>query len=50
VTHTDAVYLIDRRGRERVLLRTDALDEVPATHRRPRRGAAERPADLDRRI
>jgi len=28
VTHTDAVYLIDRRGRERVLLRTDALDEV----------------------
>jgi len=27
VTHTDAVYLIDRQGRERVLLRTDALDE-----------------------
>jgi protein SCO1/2 len=28
VTHTDAVYLIDRQGRERVLLRTDALDEA----------------------
>ncbi|MGH2376984.1 MAG: SCO family protein [Candidatus Limnocylindria bacterium] len=27
VTHTDAVYLIDRQSRERVLLRTDALDE-----------------------
>ena len=27
VTHTDAVYLIDRQGRERVLLRTDALDK-----------------------
>lgn len=27
VTHTDAVYLIDRQGRERVLLRTDALEE-----------------------
>lgn len=27
ITHTDAVYLIDRQGRERVLLRTDALDE-----------------------
>lgn len=26
VTHTDAVFLIDRQGRERVLLRTDALD------------------------
>jgi protein SCO1/2 len=25
VTHTDAVFLIDRRGRERVLLRSDAL-------------------------
>jgi protein SCO1/2 len=27
ITHTDAVYLIDRQGRERVLLRTDALGE-----------------------
>lgn len=27
ITHTDAVYLIDRQGRERVLLRTDALEE-----------------------
>lgn len=27
VTHTDAVYLIDKRGRERVLLRSDALVE-----------------------
>lgn len=27
ITHTDAVYLIDRQGRERILLRTDALDE-----------------------
>lgn len=28
VTHTDAVFLIDRQGRERVLLRTDALDSA----------------------
>lgn len=27
VTHTDAVYLIDEQGRERVLLRSDALAE-----------------------
>jgi protein SCO1/2 len=27
VTHTDAVFLIDKQGRERVLLRTDALAE-----------------------
>lgn len=27
VTHTDAVFLIDKQGRERVLLRTGALDE-----------------------
>lgn len=27
VTHTDAVFLIDRQGRERVLLRTDALGD-----------------------
>lgn len=27
VTHTDAVFLIDRQGRERVLLRSDALGE-----------------------
>jgi protein SCO1/2 len=28
VTHTDAVYLIDKQGRERVLLRSDVLDDV----------------------
>lgn len=28
VTHTDGVFLIDRQGRERILLRTDRLDEA----------------------
>jgi len=28
VTHTDAVFLIDKQGRERVLLRTDGLDKT----------------------
>lgn len=28
ITHTDAVFLIDKQGRERVLLRTDALGDA----------------------
>jgi cytochrome oxidase Cu insertion factor (SCO1/SenC/PrrC family) len=28
ITHTDAIFLIDKQGRERVLLRTEALDDV----------------------